>query len=110
MGEARFEFAAEDGVDAEMAEPGFVDGSVEAVEAEFRAGIQAADGIDELDGQAGGCVHGDVEGDEVRFADRGFVERLAGKIEAADCVAAFSQPSGGRSQAEWLAAEFVGRD
>jgi hypothetical protein len=110
LGQALLEFAAEDDVDAETAEPGFVDGGIEAVEAEFRTGTQAAERIDELDGEARCRVHGDVEGDEVRVANRGLVERLAGKIEAANCVAPLPQPSGGGSQAKGLATEFVGRD
>ena len=60
--------------------------------------------------QARGGVHGDVDGDEIGGANRGFVERVAGNIEARDFVAVGAKPCGRRSQAEGLVALLISGD
>lgn len=75
----------------------------------MRRGIDAMDGGEEFDGEASGCVHGNVKGNERRAADDFFAERLAGEVEASDFVAARTKPCRGRSQAERLAAKLIGR-
>ena len=62
-----FELAAEDGLDAEAAQVFGVHRRVEAVAAETRGGIQQLDTADDFDSQTSGGVHGQPEGDYVRF-------------------------------------------
>jgi hypothetical protein len=76
----------------------------------MRRGILCADCGKPLQSEARRGVHGQVENDHFGFAYRGFVKRLAGKIETANEVSAFPQPSGGRSEAERLTAQFVCRE
>ena len=52
-------------------------------------------------------MHGEIEDDQRGAAQRGFVERLAGEIDAVHGMSAFAEPSGWGSQSEGLAAEFV---
>ena len=62
-----FKLAAQNDAGALSAEIRFVHGRIEAVEAECSPGIQSANNRQHFDGQPGGGVHGNMEGDKVRF-------------------------------------------
>ena len=109
-GERLLELSAEEVADAELAEALFGQRGIEPINAEFRGGIEGAQSGDEREGKAGGCVHGDKAGDEAGVADGGLAEFLAGEVEGGDLMAAVAEPSGGRSKAEGLVAQFVGGD
>ena len=68
------EFTAQNRFDAEFAQIGLVDRSVQAVEAEMRARIQPPHRFDQADREARGRVHGNVEGDDAGCANRFFVQ------------------------------------
>jgi len=55
-------------------------------------------------------VHGQIDGDETGIGNRSPIERLPGKIEHSHAVAPFAKPRGGRSQAEGLPSQLVGRN
>lgn len=101
------EFAAENRLHTEPAQPGFVHRRIETVKADVRGGIRATDNREKFDGEARGGVHGNVKGDERRAADHFLAERLAREIEASDFIAARTKPCGGRSQTERLAAKLI---
>ena len=110
MDEAFFEFAAENGLDAECSQVVGVHRRVKAVEADVRAWVQTANGLNQRDGEARGGVHGHVKRNEISGANRRFAEVFAGEIEAGDFGTGAVQPSGGRRKAKRLAAKLVGRD
>src|SRR5437879_7776153 len=60
--ESFFEFAAENGGYAESTKILNVHGSVQAVTTEMRVGILFAQLGNELRGQPGGCMHGQIDG------------------------------------------------
>ena len=76
LGEACFEFAAEEKWHAEFAETLLRQRRVKAVGAKLRAGIEAAQRLDKLKSEARGGMHWHVERDEFRSAQGGFLQRL----------------------------------
>ncbi len=72
--ERLFEFAAENRGYAESAKILNVHGSVKAVTTEMRIGILFAQLGNELCGQPGGCMHRQIDGDELGIGDRSLVQ------------------------------------
>ena len=110
MDEAVFEFAAEDGLRAELAEVVGVYRCVEAVEAKMGARIEVADSFNERDGQPRGGVHRNIERDQISGANRRFAELFAGEIEAGDFGAGAAQPRRRRCQPKRLPPQLIRRD
>jgi hypothetical protein len=108
--EPLFKLAAEDGFDAEAAQVFGVHWRVEAVAAEAGGGVQQLDVADDFDCQAGGGVHGQPEGDQLRFPNGWRWERAQGQIHTCDLMSGSLQPGGGRGEAEGLMAKVVGGD
>lgn len=110
IAEGSLEFAAEKVPDAEFAEALFGKRCVKSIDAELSDGIDGAESGNEREREPGGRVHRDEKSDESGFADRGFVELLAGEVESGSLMPAVAEPGCWRGKAEGLAAEFVGGD
>ena len=110
MDKAIFEFTAKNRGDSQRPQVVHVHRRIETVAAQVRVRIQFAQGRKQLRGQAGGCVHRQINGDQLGITNRGLVERLPRQVERHDLMAALPQPSCRRGQTKWLPAQLVGRN
>ncbi len=76
----------------------------------MRVRIDGANCFEQIQGEASGRVHGHVERNQSRIAHRRLVEGDTREVQALDGMPSLAEPRRGRSQAEGLPAQFVGRD
>ncbi len=110
VAESGFEFAAQDRADPRAAQQAFVQRGVEPIGAEVGARIDGAYTVHQAEKQLGGGVHRKEKRDQARTLHRPAGHGSDGNIRLRDVVAVLAQPRGRRSQAERLAAHFVGGD
>ncbi len=93
--EVAFEFAAENIVDAEGAQPVAVQRRVETVRAQARRGIEGARLADHRRGQPRRGVHRQMKRDQIGIGQRGIGEALLGQVRAHDVESFAAQPCRG---------------
>ncbi len=108
--ERLLELPADDRVDAQAPKEALVHRRVQPVDAQVRPGVDGPHARDHLCGNAGGSVHGDVEGDDIGGDERRLLQRLHGQIHAGDVDAGFAEPGGRRGEPERLMSKLVGGD
>jgi len=107
MRQAFLKFAAEDCLRAQFAQISLVHRRIEAIEAEVRAGIEAAHRLDQLRGEARGGVHRHVKRYEIGGADGFFSEGFAREVETSHRSAALPQPGRRRRQPKRLPSQLI---
>ncbi len=105
-----FKFPAKNRAHAQPAQVFLVHRRIEAIETKVRPRIQRANLWNQPRRQPRCRMHRHIERDQIRRANRRFIERFTRKIEARNLVSSRAQPRRRRRQAERLPAEFVRRD
>ena len=109
-GELRFELTPDHGHGAETAQKLGVGRGVEAEKAQLDVRVQAPDVGDDLDGEAGGGVHGHVERHEIGGGDGHLVEGRSREVDARHPGADLRQPRRRAGQPERLMPALVRGD
>src|ERR1700722_10559818 len=102
------ELPAENGRDAKRSQIICIHWRVQTVTAKMSKRVLLVQGRDQLCSKTRRRVHREVYGNQSGGANGGFVQRLPGKIETDDFMAALAQPGCGGDQSKWQPPELIG--
>ncbi len=108
--QGRLDFAAQHGLNAQLAQPLLIHRRVQAIHAQMRLRRERLDARYRFHRDARGGVHGDIDRHQMGTAQHLGLQTLQREIETMHLATGALEPGGRFGQAERLAADFVGID